>query len=134
MTEINRRAALLAAVATGAGAVLLDTPEAQADESLRIWAAENKRNADSAQLFKDMFAEVYKPDQFVAAHHLISVKDGVNQEFPSADMFIFDHEPAAVLWGPNYRTVLAQLAMEPIATRDTLLAKLYYGRPGHQQG
>lgn len=94
----------------------------------RVWADENARNAKSGELFKAIIMEVYGADQFVAAHHLIFTKDGEIQELPSADMMIFDHDIAKVIWGANYKDVLAKLAVTPIETRDELLGELYAAR------
>ena len=98
---------------------------------------ENDRNAAAAGLFKAIIREVYKVTDCIIAHHLVYVKvdhhDGfdyqVVEEVPSADTLIFDHDVAKKLWGDNYKQVLMQLACEPCATRDALLAKLYQNRP-----
>lgn len=97
---------------------------------------ENDRNAEHAQLYKDIIREVYGVTDVIVAHHLTYVaeehRDGfvyqVVEEIPSADSLIFNHEVARKLWGRNYRNTLAQLAMEPVETRDHVLNELYYGR------
>lgn len=99
-------------------------------------AYENDRNADSADLFKRIIREVYGVKDVIIAHHLVYVteerRDGFNyqivEEVPSADTLIFDHDVARRLWGARWREVLTQLALEPAATRDELLARLYDGR------
>lgn len=97
---------------------------------------ENDRNADSSDLLKAIIREVYGVKDVIIAHHLVyvtsEVRDGFNytivEEVPSVDSLIFDHEVAEKLWGQDYREKLTQLALEPIGTRDALLAKLYYDR------
>lgn len=97
---------------------------------------ENDRNADSAELFKAIIREVYNVKDVIIAHHLVYVceekRDGFDyqivQEIPSADSLIFDHDVARKLWGASYKDKLVQLAAEPVATRDALLAKLYHER------
>src|SRR5262249_5784133 len=98
---------------------------------------ENDRNAASRELFKAILQEVYGADQCIIAHHLvyeaIEKRDGfdfrVIEEIPSADTLIFDHDVAKTLWGAHWKASLTQLALEPVETRDALLAHLYYGRP-----
>lgn len=97
---------------------------------------ENDRNSDSMQLFRDIIKEVYGADQSIIAHHLTYVivdhrDDGdyqIVEEIPSADTLIFDHDAAQKLWGASWKETIVQLAMEPIVTRDKLLARLYYSR------
>lgn len=110
---------------------------------LRIEGAyENDRNADSRELFKAIVREVFGVQDVIIGHHLVyeveetrvdpatklPFKYQVIEEIPSADALIFDHGVAEKLWGPGFRDVLVRLALEPCATRDQLLARLYYGR------
>lgn len=97
---------------------------------------ENDRNAESADLFKAIVREACGAGDVIIAHHIVYVcverRDGFDyqivEEIPSADALIFDHDIARKIWGRDYATILAQFAAEPVATRDKLLAKLYYGR------
>jgi len=98
---------------------------------------ENDRNAEHADLFKDIIREAFGVTDVIVAHHLVYVvtekRDGFDytivEEIPSADSLIFDHDIAKKLWGAErYKEVLAALAVEPVETRDDLLRKLYYGR------
>ena len=97
---------------------------------------ENDRNADSAELFKDIIREAYGVKDVIIAHHLVYVtvekRDGFDyeivQEIPSADSLIFDHAVAKKIWGEQWRLILTRLAAEPVETRDSLLHMLYYGR------
>lgn len=100
-------------------------------------AYENDRNADSRDLFKAIICEAFDVTDVIIAHHLTYVavdhRDGfdyqVVEEIPSADALIFDHGVAKKIWGEDrYKDILTRLALEPVATRDDLLAKLYYGR------
>lgn len=97
---------------------------------------ENDRNADSSKLFRDILAEVYGATQSIIAHHLTYVTEDMQdgfaiqtvQEIPGADTLIFDHDIAKKLWGDAWKDVLISLALEPVATRDALLDRLYYSR------
>lgn len=99
---------------------------------------ENDRNAESATLFKAMIKEAYNVTDCICAHHLVYVKtdkrpDGfeytIVEEIPSADTLIFDHEVAKKIWGEDkWRERLTALALEPVETRDKLLADLYNNR------
>lgn len=94
---------------------------------------ENDRNADSAELFKAIIRKCYEVHDVIIAHHLVYVKverreDGfeyqIVQEVPSADALIFDHAVAKALWPERWQEHLTKLALEPVETRDQLLAKL----------
>lgn len=98
---------------------------------------ENDRNADGSKLFKDIIREAFGITDVIIAHHLVYVKDDkradgfdyqVVEEIPSADSLIFDHDVAQKIWGTNFKSILMQLAIEPVASRDKLLAQLYYAR------
>jgi len=97
---------------------------------------ENDRNAQSADLFKCIIRECYNVTDVIIAHHLVYVKvekrDGFDyqivEEVPSADALIFDHDVAKRLWGGAWRDNLTLLALEPVETRDKLLAQLYADR------
>lgn len=97
---------------------------------------ENDRNAVSSDLFKAMIRECFGVSDVIIAHHLVYVtqetREGftyqVIEEVPSADSLIFDHDIAKRIWGENFMDVLKRLACEPVATRDKVLAELYYGR------
>lgn len=97
---------------------------ASAAEKPRIWAEENERNVRGVEMFRVMINEAFKPDQYVAAHHLIYQIGSETQEFPSADTLIFNHHVARIIWGDGFKDILAQLAREPSETRDALLATL----------
>lgn len=98
---------------------------------------ENDRNAEGSQMFKDIIREAFGVTDVIIAHHLVYVSvdrraDGfeyqVVQEIPAADTLIFDHDIAKKIFGDSYINVLCRLACEPVATRDKVLANLYYGR------
>lgn len=102
---------------------------------------ENDRNISYHQLYKDILREVYGPrmpptQDVIIGHHLTYVivekREGFDyqivQEIPSADALIFDHEVAQCIWGDAWASRLTLLALEPPASRDKLLAELYYGR------
>ena len=100
-------------------------------------AYENDRNAESRDLFKAIIREAYGVQDVIIAHHLVYETserrpDGfdyqVVEEIPSADALIFDHGVAKKIWGTDYLTVLAQLAVLPCPDRDRKLAALYASR------
>ncbi len=99
-------------------------------------AYENDRNADCADVLKDIIREAYGVNDVIIAHHLVYVtvekRNGfdfqVVEEIPSTDTLIFDHEVARKIWGPDFKAVLVKLAVEPVETRDVLLSEMYYGR------
>lgn len=108
-----------------------------------VGSYENDRNAVYASLYEDIINEVYDVTQHkvICGHHLVyqtqeNLIDPVTgpyvhtftQEIPSADWLVFDHKVARKIWGPEFKTVLARLACEPVETRDALLSELYYGR------
>ena len=98
---------------------------------------ENDRNAENADLYKAIIREAHGVKDVIIAHHLVYVttekRDGfeyqIVEEVPSADTLIFDHHCAEKIWGPGFRDVLVKLALEPVETRDKLLADLYHARP-----
>jgi hypothetical protein len=77
-----------------------------------------------------MIRETYDQVQLVVVgHHIIYKQEGISpQEIPSADYLIFNHDIAQKIWGWKWCEVLTKLALEPVATRDALLHKLYDGR------
>jgi len=92
---------------------------------------ECKRNTDNIDLFETMIREAY-PDTtlVVSGHHIMFVREGQSlpYEIASADTLIFDHYIAQKIWKDRYREVLAQLAVEPIETRDAVLRSLFFAR------
>ena len=106
-------------------------------------AYENDRNADCCDLLKSIIREAYGVTDVIIGHHLVFVRtekrtDGftyqVVEEVPSLDALIFDHSVAQRIFGRSYLDVLQQLAVEPVATRDTLLERLYFGRKMQENG
>lgn len=95
---------------------------------MRLWEFENNRNSANEALFDAMIRIAY-PDTnlVVGAHHIFYRRDGRldAQEIPSADALIFDHFIAQKVWGDRYKAVLTELALEPVATRDALLRRLF---------
>ena len=98
---------------------------------------ENDRNRCYKDLYKAIIREVYGVEDVICGHHLVYEveerrADGFTytfpQEIPAADTLIFDHGMAKKLWGTDFKANLIALALEPVETRDQLLAKLYYGR------
>jgi hypothetical protein len=99
---------------------------------------ENDRNADSQKMFEDILLEVFGATKSIIGHHMVYVlveKEGdgfdqqIVQEIPSADALLFDPAVLQKLFGDeNWKAIAMQLAIEPVATRDALMAKMYYNR------
>ena len=99
---------------------------------------ENDRNMVYGKLHKDIVCEAYNVTDVICGHHIVyqtqeTRADGfvyqIVQEVPSADALIFDTDVAKKIWGEEeFESVLMRLAVEPVASRDLLLADLYYGR------
>lgn len=98
---------------------------------------ENDRNGEHSDIFKAIIREAFGVTDVICGHHLVyqvedKRADGFTytfvEEIPSADTLIFDHNVARKIWGEGFQSVLVRLAVEPIATRDTLLAKLFAAR------
>lgn len=90
--------------------------------------AETKRNTDNVDLFEAMIREIYPDVTTIAAgHHIMYLRAGypLPFEFPSADMLIFDHAIAKVIWKDQWQAVLTRLALTPTETRDALVRELY---------
>lgn len=86
--------------------------------------AENHRNKLSQDLFQRLLELTFKPEMVVIGHHLSFVKDGNEEEIPSADTFLFDHEIMQIIFGVDYIRVIQQLAMVPTQERDQLLREI----------
>ena len=92
---------------------------------------ETKRNTENIDLFEKIIREAYEGVTLVVAgHHIMFMQDGrsVPHEIASADTLIFEHEIAKRIWGEHYKVILTKLAVEPAASRDALLHKLYLER------
>lgn len=98
---------------------------------------ENDRNGENSDLYKAIIREAFGVTDVICGHHLVyqvedKRADGFTytfvEEIPSADTLIFDHDVALKIWGVSFKSRLVKLALEPIATRDALLADLYYNR------
>ncbi len=100
-------------------------------------AYENDRNAENAQLYKDIIKRAFGVTDVIIAHHLVYVvedrrADGfayqVVEEIPAADTLMFDHGIMRKLFGDEYKRVVVELALEPVVTRDALLGQYFYGK------
>ena len=90
---------------------------------------ENERNQNSGALFKAIIKEGRGVEDVCVSHHLVLIiGDRCVGEYPSVDSLIVDHKVAKKIWGDGYRDMLVKLALEPVETRDALLAELYNGR------
>jgi hypothetical protein len=102
-------------------------------------AYENDRNVENNGLYKAIIREAFGVSDVICGHHLVyEVEDKradgftyqIIEEIPSADALIFDHKVAQKIWGAAWKDCLVKLALEPVETRDKLLASLYYARKG----
>ena len=89
---------------------------------------ENARNKLNAELYTRILKIAY-PDQtdVLVGHHLCFEKHGdiqTENEIPSADTLIFDHEIMRAVFPNDWREVLGALARESAETRDDLLKRL----------
>lgn len=98
---------------------------------------ENDRNGENADLYKAIIREAYGVTDVICGHHLVyqvedKRADGFTytfvEEIPSADTLIFDTDVAKKIFGSGWECKLMRLAIEPIATRDNLLATFYNNR------
>lgn len=98
---------------------------------------ENDRNGENSETYKAIIREAYGVTDVICGHHLVyqvedKRADGFTytfvEEIPSADTLIFDHDVAKKIWGAGYKSILVHLALEPTATRDELLTRLFTSR------
>lgn len=95
---------------------------------------ENARNKQHAALFTAIIVAAFGPDNAVLiGHHLTFETAGdiaTENEIPSADTLIFDHDIMGRVFGQYAPAVMMNLARVPVAERDTLL-KQYFDNRGH---
>lgn len=87
---------------------------------------ENERNRRNADLYTRMVKAAYGDNNAVIiGHHVTFERDGdltTENEIPSADTLIFDHDIARRIFGSDFRSILAELAVLDIEERDKRLS------------
>lgn len=116
----------------------MSTKDDYTPKGLRIVGPyENDRNAESADLFKDIIREAFGVTDVIIAHHLVYIatekRDGfeyqIVEEIPSADSLIFNHAIAKRIWGDeHWQDNLAEFALTPESERDALLKRKWDAR------
>jgi hypothetical protein len=90
---------------------------------------EGRRNREHAALFAGLITRAYGTTfELFVGHHVAFKARHQNltteNEIPSADTLIFDHEIMKEVFGDKYLGVLVQLAQVPCGQREELLSKL----------
>ena len=91
-------------------------------------AVENARNRQSAALFTKLIQSACEGScEVIIGHHLTFEFEGrleTENEIPSADTLLFNHEFMTAVFGEEAITVMVSLAKVPCGQRDTLVAQL----------
>jgi len=89
---------------------------------------ENARNKQHAELYTRLIRLAYGKDLQVLIGHHLTFEDGGNldteNEIPSADTLLFDHEVMRRVFPDNWKAVLMTLALAPVEERDAEALKL----------
>lgn len=90
---------------------------------------ENMRNKQNAELYTKMIHKAFGDDCAVlVGHHLTFEKNGelaTENEIPSADCLMFDHEIMVRLFGNDAMDYMCRLAATPVEQRDKVLARFW---------
>jgi hypothetical protein len=90
------------------------------------------RNEAATALFREMVRMVYGHDDSVLVGHHIGFEIGddftTENEIPSADTLITDHDVMVPIFGDNAIKVMQRLVSFPAATRDAELQRLFDAR------
>lgn len=88
---------------------------------------ENARNKQHADLYTELIRRAVGDCAILIGHHLAFELGGdlnTENEIPSADTLMFDHEIMGRVFGGKAGAIMVQLAAVPVEQRDTLLANL----------
>lgn len=91
---------------------------------------ENARNKSNAALYVRLLRRAFadKADlQVMIGHHLTIEYEGrleTEDEIPSADTMMFDHDIMKKAFGDMHRQIMAELALVPCDRRDAMLTML----------
>ena len=88
-------------------------------------ATETERNKKYAPLYTAIIKKAYGCNEAVLiGHHLCFEHDNdisTEDEIPSADSLIFDHDIMRTVFGDNAASVISTLALSPVSVRDDML-------------
>lgn len=88
---------------------------------------ENARNKEHAQLYINLIQRAMSGCAVFIGHHLAFELNGdlaTENEIPSADTLLFDHDIMTAVFGNDAKVVMRKLAEVPVGDRDTLLNTL----------
>ncbi len=94
--------------------------------------SENARNKQHAALYTAMMKAAFGSNAAVLiGHHLTFELNGdiaTENEIPSADTMIFDHDVMGAIFGARSIAIMQELAATPVEQRDALLACYWNSR------
>lgn len=97
---------------------------------------ENDRNKRFAALYTEMIKRAIGAEHTCSTfmgHHLSFELDndlGTENEFPSADCLMFDHEIMGRIFGDDAKKVMMHLSQANVEDRDTILKQFFDALPG----
>jgi hypothetical protein len=90
---------------------------------------ENERNKKNALLYQTILQRAWGKDLDVLVGHHICFEQNkdikTENEIPSADTLMFDHEIMTKVFGDDASSIMASLARAPVETRDYVLSMHY---------
>lgn len=99
---------------------------------------ENARNKQHARLYESLIKRAFGECQVMVGHHIGMEFAGdlqTENEIPSADTLLFDHDLMTRCFGDHAVTMMQELAAVPCTQREVLLermmADLQYGPTAH---
>ncbi len=96
--------------------------------NFKFLSGEGKRNRTNADLFQLMLCKAWGEGcQVITGHHISFLFDGdleTEDEVPSADCLLFDHEIMSTLFPKDYISIMATLAVLERYDRENYVRKL----------
>lgn len=96
--------------------------------TFKYLSGEGKRNRHNADLFHAMLCIAWGQDcAVITGHHVSFMFDGdlsTEDEVPSADCLLFDHEVMRAIFPGDYRDILQRLALMQRYDRENLVRAL----------
>ena len=90
---------------------------------------ENQRNKRNAKLYTDIIKAAFGEEcQVLIGHHLTFEQGGdlnTENEIPSADTLMFDHEIMRKIFGERAKSIMMKLAEKPVEERDEYLKEVF---------
>lgn len=89
--------------------------------------SENARNKVNAGVYQRLVQMAFGKVAVMVGHHIAFEKDGdlqTENEIPSADTLLFDHDVMFKVFGDNAYGVMRQLSAVPCTERERLLVSL----------